>query len=141
MKKRLVRIFLALVVIVLIGAIGGYIWVRSIVISAVEQAMGQTVTVTTMSLQRFGGTMQWHGLMDASPKGSDGSHLMQPCTFDVELELGSLLDDTVVFKKFEIHAPHIVIKPQMSESNISAILDSASHKTTKPGDGNDTAKP
>lgn len=129
MKKLLVRIFLALVVIVPVGAIGGYFWLKSVVTLAVEQvvtaASGQEMTVAKISLQRFGGTMRWNGQMEANPKGSNRANLTQPCTFDVEMQIGSLLEDKLVFKKLELDGLNVYIDRDqpMPESIISVIMD------------------
>lgn len=127
MKKLLVRIILAVVVIVLVAAIVGYLWLDSIAKAAVERggtyAMGVDTTVAKVSLQPFGGKMQMQGLKVANPKGFNGAHLIQTGTFDVELVPGSLMGDTVVLKKFELDGLDLYIDQQMPKSNISVIMD------------------
>jgi hypothetical protein len=128
------------------------------------------MTVTKISLQRFGGTMRWKGQTEANPKGSqEGWQLAQPCMFDAEMELGSLLEDKLVFKKLELDGLDIRVEndPLMGNGKISVIMDHLKklgggdepekeedsegkklqadfytpRTTTKPVDGNDTATP
>ncbi len=127
MKKLLVRLVLAVVVIVLVAGIVGYLWLDSIAKAAVERggtyAMGVETTVAKVALQPFSGKMQMKGLKVANPEGFAGPHLMQTGTFDVELVPGSLLEDTVVLKKFELDGLDLYIDQQMPKSNISVIMD------------------
>jgi len=126
MKKLLFRLVLAVVVLVLVAGIIGYIWLDTIAKAAVEHggtyAMDVKTTVDTVSLQPFSGKMQMDKLKVANPKGFSGPHLMQSGKFDVEVVPGSLMGDTVEIKKFELDGLDMHIEQQMSSSNISVIM-------------------
>ncbi len=127
MKKLLFRLVLAVVVLVLVAGIVGYLWLDTIAKEAVQRggtyAMGVETTVDTVSLQPFGGRMQMDKLKVANPKGFNGPHLMESGKFDVQVDPGSLMGDTVVVNKFELDGLDLYIDQQMPKSNISVIMD------------------
>jgi hypothetical protein len=145
MKKFLVRLVLAVVVIVVVAGVVGYLWLDTIAKEAVQRggtyAMGVDTTVDKVSLRPFAGQLQMQGLNVANPKGFNGAHLMQTGTFELELVPGSLMDKTIVLKKFELNGLDMYIDQQMPRSNISVIMDNLKKlgdekpKDQKPSEG------
>jgi hypothetical protein len=145
MKKLLVRLVLAVVVLVVVAGVVGYLWLDTIAKEAVQRggtyAMGVDTTVNKVSLRPFAGQLQMQGLNVANPKGFNGAHLMQTGTFELELVPGSLMDKTIVLKKFELNGLDMYIDQQMPRSNISVIMDNLKKlgdekpKDPKPSEG------
>jgi hypothetical protein len=145
MKKFLVRLVLAVVVIVVVAGVVGYLWLDTIAKEAVQRggtyAMGVDTTVDKVSLRPFAGQLQMQGLNVANPKGFNGAHLMQTGTFELELVPSSLMDKTIVLKKFELDGLDMYIDQQMPRSNISVIMDNLKKlgdekpKDQKPSEG------
>jgi hypothetical protein len=145
MKKLLVRLVLAVVVLVVVAGVVGYLWLDTIAKEAVQRggtyAMGVDTTVDKVSLRPFAGQLQMQGLNVANPKDFNGAHLMQTGTFDLELVPGSLMDKTIVLKKFELNGLDMYIDQQMPRSNISVIMDNLKKlgdekpKDPKPSEG------
>ena len=147
MKKLLVRLVLAVVVLVVVAGVVGYLWLDTIAKEAVQRggtyAMGVDTTVNKVSLRPFAGQLQMQGLNVANPKGFiiKGAHLMQTGTFELELVPGSLMDKTIVLKKFELNGLDMYIDQQMPRSNISVIMDNLKKlgdekpKDPKPSEG------
>jgi len=145
MKKLLVRLVLAVVVLVVVAGVVGYLWLDTIAKEAVQRggtyAMGVDTTVDKVSLRPFAGQLQMQGLNVANPKGFNGAHLMQTGTFELELVPGSLMDKTIVLKKFELDGLDMYIDQQMPRSNISVIMDNLKKlgdekpKDQKPSEG------
>ena len=145
MKKLLVRLVLAVVVLVVVAGVVGYLWLDTIAKEAVQRggtyAMGVDTTVDKVSLRPFAGQLQMQGLNVANPKGFSGVHLMQTGTFELELVPGSLMDKTIVLKKFELDGLDMYIDQQMPRSNISVIMDNLKKlgdekpKDQKPSEG------
>jgi hypothetical protein len=146
MKKFLVRLVLAVVVIVVVAGVLGYIYLDVIAKKAVETggkyAMGVDTTVDKVSLRPFAGQLQMQGLNVANPKGFTGARLMQTGAFEFELVPGSLMDKTIVLKKFELDGLDMYIDQQMPKSNISVIMDNLKKlgsgekpKEEKPSEG------
>jgi len=145
MKKFLVWLVLAVVVIVVVAGVVGYLWLDTIAKEAVQRggtyAMGVDTTVDKVSLRPFAGQLQMQGLNVANPKGFNGAHLMQTGTFELELVPSSLMDKTIVLKKFELDGLDMYIDQQMPRSNISVIMDNLKKlgdekpKEEKPSEG------
>jgi hypothetical protein len=146
MKKLLVRLVLAVVVLVIVVGVIGYLWLDTIAKEAVQRggtyAMGVDTTVDKVSLHPFDGQLQMQGLKVANPKGFNGAHLMQTGTFELELVPGSLMDKTIVLKKFDLDRLDMYIDQQMPSSNISVIMDNLKKlgggekpKEEKPSEG------
>jgi len=145
MKKLLVRLVLAVVVLVVVAGVVGYLWLDTIAKEAVQRggtyAMGVDTTVDKVSLRPFAGQLQMQGLNVANPKGFNGAHLMQTGTFELELVPSSLMDKTIVLKKFELDGLDMYIDQQMPRSNISVIMDNLKKlgdekpKDQKPSEG------
>lgn len=127
MKKLLVRLVLAVIVLVVVVGVVGYIYLDVIAKEAVQRggtyAMGVDTTVSKVSLSPFAGQLQMQGLQVANPKGFSGAHLMQTGKFEVVLVPGSLMDKTIVLKKFELDGLDMYIDQKTPQSNISVIMD------------------
>ena len=145
MKKLLVRLVLAVVVLVVVAGVVGYLWLDTIAKEAVQRggtyAMGVDTTVDKVSLRPFAGQLQMQGLKVANPKGFSGVHLMQTGTFELEMVPSSLMDKTILLKKFELDGLDMYIDQQMPRSNISVIMDNLKKlgdekpKDQKPSEG------
>jgi len=146
MKKLIVRLVLAVVVLVIVVGVIVYLYLDTIAKKAVEAggtyAMGVETTVNSVSLHPFAGQLEMQGLTVANPKGFNGAHLMQTGTFELELVPGSLMEKTIMLKKFELDGLDMYIDQQMPKSNISVIMDNLKKlgggekpKQEKPSEG------
>ena len=145
--KLLFRLILFLILLVVVVGVVGYLWIDSIAKAGVEKggtyALGVETRVESLSLSPFRGTMKMGGLNVANPQGFSSPHLMHSGTFDVEVEPGSLFDETIVVKKFELDGLDLHVEQKLPKSNVSVILDnlkrlggeSAEPKTEEPEEG------
>jgi hypothetical protein len=146
MKKLLVRLVMAVVVLVIVVGVIGYFWLDVIAKEAVQRggtyAMGVDTTVDKVSLHPFAGQLQMTGLTVANPPSFNGAHLMQTGTFELELVPASLMDKTIVLKKFELDGLDMYVDQKMPLSNIAVIMDNLKKlaggekpKDEKPSEG------
>jgi hypothetical protein len=146
MKKLLVRLVLAVIVLVIVVGVGVYLYLDTLAKEAVQRggtyAMDVKTTVDSVSLHPFAGQLQMKGLKVANPKGFTGAHLMQTGTFELELVPGSLMDKTILIKKFELDGLDMYIDQKMPMSNIAVIMDNLKKlaggekpKDEKPSEG------
>ncbi len=127
MKKLLVRLVLAVVVLVIVVGVIGYLYLDTIAKKAVEAggtyAMDVDTKVDSVSLHPFGGQLQMKGLKVANPKGFANPYLMDMKSFDLGLVPGSLLEDTIMINKSELDGLGMSIEQKLPKSNISVIMD------------------
>jgi hypothetical protein len=146
MKKFLVRLVLAVVVLVVLAGLGVYFYLDTIAKEAVQRggtyAMDVDTTVDKVSLHPFDGKLQMKGLTVANPPNFNGAHLMKTGTFELELVPSSLMDKTILLKKFELDGLDMYIDQQMPLSNIGVIMENLKKlaggekpKEEKPSEG------
>ncbi len=146
MKKLLVRLVLAVIVLVIVAGVIGYLYLDTIAKEAVQRggtyAMGVDTTVDKVSLHPLDGQLQMTGLKVANPKGFNGVHLMQTGTFELGLVPSSLMDKTILLKKFELDGLDMYIDQKMPLSNIGVIMENLKKlaggekaKEEKPSEG------
>jgi len=125
--KLLFRLIVVLILLVVVVGVVGYLWIDSLAKAGVEKggtyALGVETRVESLSLSPFSGTMKMGGLNVANPQGFTSPHLMHSGTFDVEVEPGSLFDETIVVKKFELDGLDLHVEQKLPKSNVSVILD------------------
>lgn len=129
MKKLLVRVVMAMVVLVIVVGVVGYFWLDVIAKEAVQRggtyAMDVKTTVDSVSLKPFDGKLQMKGLKVANPTGMGfaNPYLIDMKSFDLGLVPGSLMEDTIMINKSELDGLGMSIEQKLPKSNISVIMD------------------
>jgi len=68
-----------------------------------------------------------------NPKGFRSAHAMKAASITVDLELGSLLGDTIVVKRIEVIRPDIVYEKRGGTDNFKTIARHAEQKAKDAG--------
>lgn len=127
MKKLIVRVLLAVIVLLIIAVVGVLLFIDPIARAGVEKgatyALGVDTTVKKLSLGLTSGKLTMDELRVANPVGFQSPHLMKSGRFDLELRPGSILEDTVELKKFELNGLDVHVDQKVKGSNVSVILD------------------
>ena len=127
MKKKLSRIILAIVILLILAVVVLILMIDSIAKSGVEKgttyALGVQTTVDAVDVQLLNGRVIMDGLNIANPDGFVSTRLAHMGRFDVQVESGSLLSDTVHVRNFELDGVELHIEQKLSTSNITKILD------------------
>jgi len=124
--KRMLKILVVLAVVVVAAVLAAWWQIDRIVKAGVEEggtyALQVDTTVDTVSLSLLGGTLTMDGLEVANPAGYETPHLMRSGTFDLAVDAGSVLGDTVRVSKFEIDGLDIYIEQKLGGSNVQAVM-------------------
>ncbi len=122
LKKILIGIGALLVVLVVVVAL----FLGPIIKTSVE-TIGPQVAGVEMTLEKAGinlltGNVKLKGLIIGNPEGFKTPSLMELGQFVVDLDMGSLLTDTIVIKKIHIDSPQITYEQALRSSNFSTLL-------------------
>jgi len=121
LKKVLIGIGIALVVLFVVAAL----FLGPIIKGAVE-TIGPQVAGVEMTLEKAGvnlltGNVRLKGLIIGNPEGFKTPSLMELGQFVVDLNMASLLTDTIVVKRIHIDGPEITYERGLKASNFSAL--------------------
>ena len=127
MIKLLIRLTIGVVLLLLIAGVVGYLWLDTIAKTGIEKggsyALGVPTRLDDVSLSPFSGKLRLEGLNVANPEGFSSPHAMHSGTFDLEIVPGSLLEDTIQVRKFELDGLDLHIERKGSGSNLSKIIE------------------
>lgn len=125
MKKWLIRIFVALVVLVIVGVIAFVLILDSTIQKGVERFGPQVakvdVKLASVNLSLLSGSGSIKGLVIGNPEGYKSPHAISVGSSSVALNLGSLLSDKVVVNSIRVEAPEIVLELGPGGSNLQKI--------------------
>jgi hypothetical protein len=102
-----------------------------------EYALGVPTTVDSVNLSLVGGSLQMNTLNVSNPEGYKSDHLMRTGKFNIAVQPGSVLTDTVRIPTFELDGLDMNIEGKALKTNVAQILD----HVKKMGGGDSGAQP
>jgi len=128
MKKALVTILVAvLIVVVVVGVLVTLLGDRAIKIgieTAATKVLGVDVTVEDVSLSLLGGALDLNSLVINNPAGYEHPALLELSDAHVEVDVKSLLSDTVNIKDVKLDGVTVVIEQKGLTNNLKEVLSS-----------------
>lgn len=126
MKKWMIRGIGVVLLLLLLGAVGTYLYLNSIVQAAIEhsatEATGVRTTVHRVDVQPFAGKMGIWQLELANPPGFSGSPFLQLGQGEMHLSVSSLMDQTVEVQELSLNRLHLHLIYHGGRSNYQIIL-------------------
>jgi uncharacterized protein involved in outer membrane biogenesis len=143
MKKLLIRLSIALIVLVVLGIIAVGLFLDKAVKRGVE-TVGPMLTqvevkVDSVSLSILSGAGKIKGLLVGNPAGYKSTSAIQVGTASLALQPGSVFSDKVVIKSINVQAPEITYETDFKGNNLSKIL--ANLQSATGGSGTNAAQP
>jgi len=124
--KKLLKLLVVLVVVIIAAVLIAWWQIDRIVKAGVERggtyALQVDTTVDTVSLSLLGGTLMMDGLQVANPEGYKTPYMIRSGRFDLAVDTGSVMGDTVQVNKFEIDGLDIYIEQKLGGSNVKAVM-------------------
>jgi uncharacterized protein involved in outer membrane biogenesis len=143
MKKIIVRILIALVVVVILAVVGVGMFLGNIIKAGVE-TIGPKVTKVdikldsvSLSLLSGGGTIR--GLVVGNPAGFKSASAINVGEATLALVPKSLLSDKIIIKTIRVQGPEITYETNLKDSNLSKIV--ANMQEATGGGQKEPAKP
>ncbi|HIJ70687.1 MAG TPA: AsmA family protein [Planctomycetes bacterium] len=146
MKKVLVKILVVILVLVVVLAIFvnllGDRLLKAGIETAATRELGVGVTVEDASLALFGGTLDLRSLAINNPAGYEHPTLLELGSAHVEVDVKSLLSDTVKIKDIKLDGVTAVVEQKGLSNNLNTVLagipskekqDDKSAEAKKPG--------
>jgi uncharacterized protein involved in outer membrane biogenesis len=140
MKKILVRICIALVVLVVVAALAVHLFLDGAVKRGVE-TIGPKLTKVDVKLDGvhisiLSGSSSIKGLVVGNPDPYKTPHSISVGTIAVSLKPGSLLSDKLIIKSITVEAPEITFEGGFGGNNLSKILANLNEATSGSGGTN-----
>jgi uncharacterized protein involved in outer membrane biogenesis len=143
MKKIIVRVLIALVVVVVLAVLAVGLFLDKAIKAGVE-TIGPKVTKVDVKLQSVrlslfsgGGTIK--GLVLGNPAGFKSSSAINVGEASLSLAPKSLLSDKIIVKSIRVQGPEITYETNLKNSNLSTIV--ANMQETAGGGSKEPAKP
>ena len=125
--KRFLQVVVVLVVVVVSALGAAYFFLDSIVQSTVKSATTATTGTQTslgrVGLNPFGGSANLGGFAIENPEGFSDSSLFAFDNADVQVEVGSLLGDTIRVPRFEVDGAQVLVEYADGKLNVMELLD------------------
>jgi len=148
MKKFLKVIGLLIAVIVIAIILITLLWLGPVVKKAVEtagsQITGVPVTVEKVKISPLCGLIKIRGLFIGNPVGFKESSAMELQEFSVNVNLGSLMSDTIVVKEILIDSPQFTYERNLKTDNIREIqknIQAFAGQSSAPLEKTETERP
>jgi hypothetical protein len=127
MKKIIVRIVLALVILVILVVAVCWIFLGSIVTKGVN-TVGPTVTKTDVklgsaSVSILSGSATLNDLLVGNPEGYKTASAIKANKISVSLKPMSIFGDKIIVRSVNVQAPDINVEGGISQNNLTKILD------------------
>jgi hypothetical protein len=137
MKKKLLIAAGILLALVIIAAIALVMRLDGLITKAVNtygpEITGTEVRVDDVRVSFLSGKAAITNFVMGNPKGFRSAHAMKAASITVDLELGSLLGDTMVVKRIEVIRPDIVYEKRGGTDNFKSITRHAEQKAKDAG--------
>lgn len=126
MKKLVIRIVIALVVLLILGVLAVSFFLDGIVKRGIE-TVGPMLTkvevkLDAVSLSILSGSGKIKGLVVGNPEGFKTPSAIQVGKASLALQPGSVLGDKVIIKSILVEAPEITFETDLRANNLSKIL-------------------
>ncbi len=143
MKKLLLRLVIALVVLIILAVIAVSLFLDTAVKRGVE-TVGPMVTkvpikLDSVSLSLLSGSGKVKGLIVGNPEGYKTPSAIQVGTASLALQPGSLFSDKVIIRSVNVQAPEVTFETDLKGNNLSKIL--ANVQSTTGGGQTTPAQP
>jgi len=143
MKKLIIRLLIALVVVVVLAVLAVGLFLDGAIKRGVE-TFGSRLTkvdikLRSVNLSLLSGAGTFKGLMVGNPEGFKMPSAISVGEATVALKPGSLLSDKVIIKTINVQAPEITFETDLKHNNLSKILSNVQEATG--GGGQEPAKP
>jgi len=140
MKKLLARLCIAVVVLIVLVALGIHFFLDSAVKKGVE-TVGPKLTkvdvkLAAVHISLLSGSGKINGLVVGNPEPYKSPHSISVGTAALELKPSSLLSDKLIIKSIDVEAPEITFEGGLSGNNLKKILANLNESTTGPGGTN-----
>jgi hypothetical protein len=140
MKKILVRVCIAVVVLIILAALSVHFFLDSAVKNGVEtlgpKLTKVSVTVGGVHISLLSGSGKIKALLVGNPDPYKSPQSISVGTATLELKPGSLLSDKLIIKTINVEAPQITFEGGLSGNNLSKILANLNDTTSGPGGTN-----
>jgi hypothetical protein len=127
------RVFLGTFALLLLGAIGGAVWLYTsldhVAKRAIEHfgsdALGVAVAVERVKLSPIDGRGEILGLRIANPNGFRRPNVATAARIELEIDPATVASDVIVIRKLEVTAPAIVYETAKTGANLDALKRTA----------------
>ncbi len=140
MKKALITILVAiLIVVVIVAVLVNLLGDRALKVgieTAATKVLGVGVAVDDVSLSLLGGTLDLSGLVINNPAGYEHPTLLELGNAHVDVDVKSLLSDTVNIEDITLDGITVVIEQKGLSNNLNVVLaaiPSGTGQEDKPG--------
>ncbi len=125
--KWIIRIGALLVGIVVLLGVIGFIAINKITKAGIEQggtyAMGVDTKLKSVNIGLFSGSMSMDGLSIDNPEGFKAEHFFSLGDGEVQVGLGSLMDDTVEVPVLKLNDIDLALEKDKGKANYQVILE------------------
>jgi hypothetical protein len=134
MKKILIRLCIALVVLIVLVALGVHFFLDGAIKRGVE-TVGPKLTKTEIKLDGvhlslLSGSGKIKGLIVGNPDPYKTPHAISVGTATLEVKPGSLFSDKVIIRSINLDAPEITFEGGLAGNNLSKILANLNEATS-----------
>jgi hypothetical protein len=149
MKKLIIRLLIALVVVVILAVVAVGLFLDGAIKRGVE-TFGPRLTKVEIKLQSvhlslLSGWGTVKGLVVGNPEGYKSPSAISVETVTLALKPGSLLSDKIIIKSINVQGPVIMYETDLRHNNLSKILANAQEATgggqTEPAKPQEPAQP
>jgi uncharacterized protein involved in outer membrane biogenesis len=143
MKKLIIRLSIALIMLIILGVVSIALFLESAVKRGIE-TVGPMLThvevkIDSVSLSLLSGGGKLKGLVVGNPAGFKSPSAIQVGTASLELEPSSLFSPKVIIKSVNLQAAEFTFETDLKANNLSKIL--ANLESATGGGGASSAKP
>lgn len=126
MKKLLIRLVIAILVVIILGFVVMGLFLDGAVKRGIE-TVGPMLTkvevkLDSVSLSLFSGSGKLKGLLIGNPEGFKAPSAIQVGTASLALQPGSVFADKVVIKTVHVQDPEITFETDLKGNNLSKII-------------------
>jgi len=133
MKKIIIRLFMALIVLVLLAALAVHLFLDGQIKRAVEtlgpELTKVSVKVDLVNLILLSGSGKIKGLVVGNPDGYKTPSAIRADTISVAVQPSSLLGDKMIVKSINLQAPEVTFETDLTQNNLSKILANLQEST------------
>jgi len=142
MKKIIVRLLMALLVLALLAVVAVHFFLDSAIKRAVE-TIGPDLTkvqvkLDTVNLMLLSGSGKIRGLVIGNPEGYKSPSAISVGTVSVAIQPASLLADKIIVESINMQAPEVTFETDLRQNNLKKILSNLEETT---GGGKTPAQP
>ncbi len=133
--RRLVRLILLLGVLLVVTVGVALYYVDRLARTGIERgaayALGVQTTVDDADVGLLGGTLQVEQLTVSNPEGFTTPHLVRVRMVDLGVEIGTLREETIRVRRFELDGVDLHVEQQIGRSNVSTVLEHIQDRASK----------